>query len=150
MGFDAGWRTRLAEKWDALSAVVRIAMVGKYTGLSDAYLSVLKALQHACLSASRKLEVLWVEASHLEPTSEVPSLVPASPVWHITSAELPTFACSCVHWKRANLQSCIALASASAAALAERFWQAALPDTVHLKCVCSHVQRHIRTRLCIA
>ena len=69
--FYAGWRTRLAEKWDALSAVVRIAMVGKYTGLSDAYLSVLKALQHACLSASRKLEVLWVEASHLESTSEV-------------------------------------------------------------------------------
>ena len=73
----AAWRTRLAEKWDALSAVVRIAMVGKYTGLSDAYLSVLKALQHACLSASRKLEVLWVEASHLEPTSEVPSVIPA-------------------------------------------------------------------------
>ena len=67
----AGWRTRLAEKWDSLSAVVRIAMVGKYTGLSDAYLSVLKALQHACLSASRKLEVLWVEASHLEPAAEV-------------------------------------------------------------------------------
>ncbi|CAK0762419.1 hypothetical protein CVIRNUC_002955 [Coccomyxa viridis] len=65
-----GWRTRLAEKWDSLSAVVRIAMVGKYTGLSDAYLSVLKALQHACLSASRKLEVLWVEASHLEPAAE--------------------------------------------------------------------------------
>ena len=97
MGFDAGWRTRLAEKWDALSAVVRIAMVGKYTGLSDAYLSVLKALQHACLSASRKLEVLWVEASHLEPTSEVPSRVPASPVWHIASAGLPMFACSYVH-----------------------------------------------------
>ena len=68
-----GWRTRLAEKWDSLSAVVRIAMVGKYTGLSDAYLSVLKALQHACLSASRKLEVLWVEAGHLEPVAEVPS-----------------------------------------------------------------------------
>lgn len=73
----AAWRTGLAEKWDALSAVVRIAMVGKYTGLSDAYLSVLKALQHACLSASRKLEVLWVEASHLEPTSEVSTLDPS-------------------------------------------------------------------------
>ena len=52
-------------------------MVGKYTGLSDAYLSVLKALQHACLSASRKLEVLWVEASYLERTAEVPSLLRA-------------------------------------------------------------------------
>ena len=53
-------------------------MVGKYTGLSDAYLSVLKALQHACLSASRKLEVLWVEASHLEPAAEVPSHISLS------------------------------------------------------------------------
>ncbi|BDA42468.1 CTP synthase 2 [Coccomyxa sp. Obi] len=61
-----GWRVGLAEKWDGLSNAVRIAMVGKYTGLSDAYLSVLKALQHACLAANRKLDVLWVEASHLE------------------------------------------------------------------------------------
>ena len=49
---------------------VRIAMVGKYTGLSDAYLSVLKALQHACLAVNRKLEVHWVDASHLEPTTQ--------------------------------------------------------------------------------
>lgn len=49
-------------------------MVGKYTGLSDAYLSVLKALQHACLAASRKLEVLWVEASHLESPPEARAL----------------------------------------------------------------------------
>ncbi len=45
-------------------------MVGKYTGLSDAYLSVLKALQHACLAANRKLDVQWVEASHLEPAAK--------------------------------------------------------------------------------
>lgn len=30
--------------------VLHIAMVGKYTGLSDAYLSVIKSLQHACLA----------------------------------------------------------------------------------------------------
>ena len=71
------WRTRLAERWDALSAVVKIAMVGKYTGLSDAYLSVLKALQHACLAANRKLDVQWVEASHLEPPPEVRCASPA-------------------------------------------------------------------------
>lgn len=51
--------------------MVSIAMVGKYTGLSDAYLSVLKALQHACLSANRKLDVQWVEASHLEEAAQV-------------------------------------------------------------------------------
>ena len=49
---------------------VRIAMVGKYTGLADAYLSVIKSLQHACLAANRKLEILWVEASHLEDTTK--------------------------------------------------------------------------------
>eukprot|EP00976_Prorocentrum_cordatum_P080067 1183830-Prorocentrum_minimum.AAC.6 len=32
-------------------------MVGKYTDLSDAYLSVTKSLQHACFSANRKLQV---------------------------------------------------------------------------------------------
>lgn len=47
---------------------VTIAMVGKYTDLSDAYLSVTKALQHACMAANRKLKVRincaagwWVE-----------------------------------------------------------------------------------------
>lgn len=60
------WRTTLADRWDNLEAKVNIAMVGKYTDLADAYLSVTKALQHACLSANRKLEVNWVEASHLE------------------------------------------------------------------------------------
>ena len=41
-------------------------MVGKYTDLSDAYLSVNKALQHACLTASRKLKLEWIEAGFLE------------------------------------------------------------------------------------
>ena len=36
---------------------LRIAMVGKYNGLSDAYLSVIKALQHACLKCKSKLQV---------------------------------------------------------------------------------------------
>ncbi|XP_019426250.1 PREDICTED: CTP synthase-like isoform X3 [Lupinus angustifolius] len=45
---------------------VRIAMVGKYTGLSDAYLSVLKALLHAAVAHNRKLIVDWVPAGDLE------------------------------------------------------------------------------------
>ncbi len=62
----AGWRTTLAERWDGLAVGLKIAMVGKYTGLSDAYLSVLKALQHACLAINRKLDVQWIEAGDLE------------------------------------------------------------------------------------
>ncbi|KAL6065509.1 CTP synthase ura7 [Balamuthia mandrillaris] len=50
-----------------LSQQVHIAMVGKYTGLTDSYLSVIKALQHAALSASRKLVIDWIESLYLEP-----------------------------------------------------------------------------------
>lgn len=46
-------------------AQVHIAMVGKYTDLADAYLSVMKALQHACLAANRKLEVLSLQCCGL-------------------------------------------------------------------------------------
>ena len=35
---------------------LHIAMVGKYNGLSDAYLSVIKALQHACLKCKSRLK----------------------------------------------------------------------------------------------
>lgn len=41
-------------------------MVGKYTELSDAYLSVSKALQHACLAANRRLQARWSSASWLQ------------------------------------------------------------------------------------
>ncbi|XP_020684024.1 CTP synthase 1 [Dendrobium catenatum] len=59
------WTAR-ARIYDALSDPVRIAMVGKYTGLSDSYLSVLKALLHASVTCRRKLVVDWVPASDLE------------------------------------------------------------------------------------
>lgn len=51
---------------DNLTTPIKIAMVGKYTGLSDSYLSVLKALLHACVACSLKLSVEWVAASDLE------------------------------------------------------------------------------------
>ncbi|XP_023919257.1 uncharacterized protein LOC112030825 [Quercus suber] len=59
------WISR-AEKCDKLHEPVHIAMVGKYTGLSDSYLSVIKALVHASVSHGKKLFVDWVPASDLE------------------------------------------------------------------------------------
>ncbi len=64
-GLLAEWR-KMALHLDTLEQEVRIAMVGKYTGLSDAYLSVIKSLQHAAMAVDRKLVIDWVEASHLE------------------------------------------------------------------------------------
>ncbi|XP_074581527.1 uncharacterized protein LOC141838040 [Curcuma longa] len=62
--------TRRAEICDTLQDPVRIAMVGKYTGLSDAYLSVLKALLHASVACRRKLVVDWIASPDLEETTE--------------------------------------------------------------------------------
>lgn len=61
-----GWKLAVADRWDSLTQKVRIALIGKYTVLSDAYLSVIKALQHACLAAGFKLQLDWVEAQCLE------------------------------------------------------------------------------------
>ncbi|XWS10520.1 hypothetical protein CRYUN_Cryun38cG0001700 [Craigia yunnanensis] len=59
------WTAR-TKVYDMLHDPVKIAMVGKYIGLKDSYLSVLKALLHASVGCRRKLVVEWVEASHLE------------------------------------------------------------------------------------
>ncbi|XP_009768193.1 uncharacterized protein [Nicotiana sylvestris] len=59
------WTSR-AELCDKLHEPVRVAMVGKYTGLSDAYLSVLKALVHASVPCHRKLCIDWIAAGDLE------------------------------------------------------------------------------------
>ena len=57
---------KMAETVDNLDEVVKIAMVGKYTGLSDSYLSVIKALQHSSFEVNRKLEINWIEAENLD------------------------------------------------------------------------------------
>ncbi|KAL5700901.1 CTP synthase (glutamine hydrolyzing) [Ranunculus cassubicifolius] len=58
--------TERAETYDNLTKSVRIALVGKYIGLSDSYLSVVKALLHACIACSLKPSVDWIAASDLE------------------------------------------------------------------------------------
>jgi len=58
--------TTMAHNVDSLTEEVKIAMVGKYTNLSDSYLSVIKSLQHAAMAVSRRLTIYWIEASHLE------------------------------------------------------------------------------------
>ncbi|KAG8056195.1 hypothetical protein GUJ93_ZPchr0001g32134 [Zizania palustris] len=64
------WVAR-ATIFDALQDTVRIAMVGKYTGLSDSYLSVLKALLHASVDCRRKLVVNWVASADLEDSTAI-------------------------------------------------------------------------------
>ncbi|KAL0479632.1 CTP synthase [Acrasis kona] len=50
---------------------IRIAVVGKYTDMSDSYFSVSKSLLHASLSVGAKLKIVWVEATDLEDPESV-------------------------------------------------------------------------------
>ncbi|KMT09930.1 hypothetical protein BVRB_5g121470 [Beta vulgaris subsp. vulgaris] len=62
------WTNR-AETYDNITNSVRIAMVGKYVGFTDSYLSVIKALLHACIACSTKPAIDWIAASDLEDES---------------------------------------------------------------------------------
>lgn len=52
-------RIRRIEQGDAR---VKIGLVGKYTRLPDAYMSVIEALRHAGFHHERKVEITWIEA----------------------------------------------------------------------------------------
>lgn len=60
----------MTKNLDDSDDVVKIALVGKYTNLNDSYLSVTKSLEHASMKCRRQLEILWVEASNLEPETQ--------------------------------------------------------------------------------
>ena len=54
------------EGQDRPTGTVRIALVGKYVQLQDAYLSVVEALKHAAIHHGRNLEIIWVDAETLK------------------------------------------------------------------------------------
>ena len=45
---------------------VKVALVGKYVQLNDAYLSVVEALRHACLTQDASLDLHWVCSEQIE------------------------------------------------------------------------------------
>ncbi len=45
---------------------LKIGLVGKYTKLEDAYLSVIESLKIACYHNKRKLKLLWIDSEKLE------------------------------------------------------------------------------------
>ncbi len=61
------------KRWEDVSyrihhpeGAVSIAIVGKYTGLKDAYKSLVEALQHGAAANRISLELLWIESEQLE------------------------------------------------------------------------------------
>lgn len=75
------WKA-LTTSQDHVHAYVSIALVGKYTNLHDSYLSVIKSLEHAAMACSRKLNLIWVDAAHLEPATEAASPGDYHRAWH--------------------------------------------------------------------
>jgi len=63
------WK-QMCDSIDGATENIQIVIVGKYTGLADSYLSVYKALQHASIACKRALDLVWIEATHLEPIQE--------------------------------------------------------------------------------
>jgi CTP synthase len=59
--------------WEALVAAeraerprIKIALVGKYVELKDAYMSVREAIRHAALAVGVEAEILWLHSAELE------------------------------------------------------------------------------------
>lgn len=59
-----------AQRTDNPSKLVKIALVGKYTGLSDAYLSISKAFSHAGMQLDVGVELVYIDAEQLAPTQQ--------------------------------------------------------------------------------
>jgi CTP synthase len=59
------WRDMVA-RIAATKAPVRIAVVGKYVEMPDAYISVTESLRHAAVHCGVELTIQWVNSEHLE------------------------------------------------------------------------------------
>jgi CTP synthase len=56
----------LVERWRQPRPKVKIALVGKYVELQDAYMSVREAVRHAALAVGVEAEFLWLHSAELE------------------------------------------------------------------------------------
>jgi len=72
----------LARSQDHALETVTVALVGKYTSLHDAYISVSKALEHSAMYCRKKLELVWVDSSHLEDETQRDSPADFHKAWH--------------------------------------------------------------------
>ncbi len=61
------------QRWEQMVAklrnpgpAVKVALVGKYVQLNDAYLSVVEALRHACIDRDAALDLHWICAEQIE------------------------------------------------------------------------------------
>ncbi len=58
--------SRIVNSFRVKEPVVKIAICGKYTSLTDSYVSIKEALRHAAAYHGVRLEIEWIETSELE------------------------------------------------------------------------------------
>ncbi|MFN7741238.1 MAG: CTP synthase, partial [Cyanobacteriota bacterium] len=61
----ARW-AELVRKLRSPGPAIKVALVGKYVQLNDAYLSVVEALRHACIELDASLDLRWICAEQIE------------------------------------------------------------------------------------
>ncbi|XP_072356867.1 CTP synthase 1 isoform X7 [Scyliorhinus torazame] len=71
----------MADRYDRTLENCSIALVGKYTKLSDSYASVIKALEHSALAINQKLEVKYIDSADLEPCRQQEQPVKYHEAW---------------------------------------------------------------------
>ena len=59
------WNDMLSLK-NGVNKNVKIAILGKYFGLPDSYMSVVEALKHSCLQNKVNLDLVWIDADNYE------------------------------------------------------------------------------------
>jgi CTP synthase len=59
------WKRFVKNMHDPTNLAVKIAIVGKYTNLSDCYLSVVESLKHAAANTNCNVDIKWVNSEDL-------------------------------------------------------------------------------------
>ncbi|MDX2084218.1 MAG: CTP synthase [Candidatus Melainabacteria bacterium] len=69
-----GWGQMVAAMQTAQPRLT-VALVGKYTGLSDAYISVYESIKHAAAAVGASVDLKWVNSEHCTDEASVEQLV---------------------------------------------------------------------------
>jgi CTP synthase len=67
------WRA-LVRRGRSATAELKIAIVGKYVQLHDAYMSVKEALTHAAIPSERQIRFVWIQSDELEKGKHIDTL----------------------------------------------------------------------------
>ncbi|MFH1521103.1 MAG: CTP synthase (glutamine hydrolyzing) [Candidatus Micrarchaeota archaeon] len=69
------WHKKVEHIIEPKGRPLKVAIIGKYTAVKDAYVSVKEALVHGAAAVNYGLEISWLEASDLEKTEDIASVL---------------------------------------------------------------------------